>query len=994
MVLLLLAPGPLLGTAPTAPARAPTPLAVASRSIERPTGDPGNLSANGATVRTLDLFNGSLENGLVNGINAPRPSAILYDPFNGTLWITAGGWVGEFAAPGAAGLRWDTVGLSTAQMAFDNRTESVLVTDSGGGTVTSLNASSSAVNFRISVRQSPEGIAFDRPNDTAYVANEGNGTVSILNATSGRVLKNLTVGKSPTGVAYDAANELVFVGNYGSANVSVINASQEKVVSSIAIPSSMPGQLLFNAGKGSLYVAGTVSGAIDAFNPATGKLQRTYQAGIQDTAIAINSNGSTLFVADSATNEVYAVNTASGVAGSAIGLGTSADPVGLEFAPPSTLEILDAPLSPADAPNVTTASVSGTTLRTIGRAAIDHYPSAEVSVPSLDSLFVYDGGSGDLEWLNASTYAEERAVYIGVGVPGLAYPDGLAYDPSGGGYLFVSYSSAVGSGVDEVAIGTSSVVATFPAGIDPAGVLYDPATSDAYIVNHGGDNLTVIETADSNAAKSVPLGDDPTEAALDPSNGLLYVTNSASENVSVINASTLAVEPSVRVGSGPLADAYDPALDRVLVANGGSQNLTLIDPATGTTAGSIGLPANELEPTQVAVDPANGTLEVEEWAVGQPNGELVFVNETNLSFAAAVAVGTDPTSLVYDPATDLTVVGSEDDGTLSLVNYSLSGLLAIRSFAPLYATIYLGDPAEFTVNTTGGLPPFDYAYAGLPPGCATNDSTTIDCTPNATGTFEVTAFVNDSIGEHVHASTNLTVLVVPPPLNVSLAAVPDQIALGNVTVVRANASGGAPPYGYWYVELPPGCRTQNVSALDCTPSAIGNFSLEVRVNDSGGNISTALAWVNVTANGSVSPPPPLAIASFTATPDSFDLGGTTALNVSATGGRTPYAYAFSGLPSGCLSEDRAAFDCDPAVSGNFTVTVNVTDASGRSVHASVTFSVESPGRGSTVPVTPSSMAPTTLEIEVGIAAAVLILVGIIAYAVRSRRPPPAPPGPS
>lgn len=72
----------------------------------------------------------------------------------------------------------------------------------------------------------------------------------------------------------------------------------------------------------------------------------------------------------------------------------------------------------------------------------------------------------------------------------------------------------------------------------------------------------------------------------------------------------------------------------------------------------------------------------------------------------------------------------------------------------------------------------------------------------------------------------------------------------------------------------------------------------------------------------------ISISAFTASPASIPVGHTTYVNVSASGGSTPYSYAYAGLPAGCTSANVAILKCVPTASGSFSISVTATDAKG------------------------------------------------------------------
>ncbi len=94
--------------------------------------------------------------------------------------------------------------------------------------------------------------------------------------------------------------------------------------------------------------------------------------------------------------------------------------------------------------------------------------------------------------------------------------------------------------------------------------------------------------------------------------------------------------------------------------------------------------------------------------------------------------------------------------------------------------------------------------------------------------------------------------------------------------------------------------------------------------------------LNGTVGGSVS------VSAFTAAPASVQLGGTTYLNVTASGGTAPLTYAFTGLPAGCTSANTLSLTCTPTVAGQFNVTVTVSDAAGSTASRTTALTVVAP----------------------------------------------------
>ncbi len=318
---------------------------------------------------------------------------------------------------------------------------------------------------------------------------------------------------------------------------------------------------------------------------------------------------------------------------------------------------------------------------------------------------------------------------------------------------------------------------------------------------------------------------------------------------------------------------------------------------------------------------------------------------------------TFPTAGVfYVNATVTDALGVTSSAASSVI--TVNPLPSITAFTATPATMALGNSSTLSVTTAGGTAPFTYAYSGLPTGCTTASSPTLTCTPTVNGSFRINVTATDRFGRSVTSNTTLDVTPAIPPLAVSaFTASPSSFTQGGTTYLNVTASGGVTPYTYVYSSLPAGCNSANVTSLACTPTANGTFAVTVTVTDVQGHVASR----NVSFTVTPVVIPPISIASFTASPAAFLLGGTTDLNVSASGGQGPLSYSYSGLPAGCSSQNLSSLACTPSGVGNSTVTVTVSDAHGRSATQTTSFSVGSPP----VPLSITSFAATPSSFVVG-----------------------------
>ncbi len=146
------------------------------------------------------------------------------------------------------------------------------------------------------------------------------------------------------------------------------------------------------------------------------------------------------------------------------------------------------------------------------------------------------------------------------------------------------------------------------------------------------------------------------------------------------------------------------------------------------------------------------------------------------------------------------------------------------------------------------------------------------------------------------------------------------------------ASGGSGGYTYaWNF----GDGTQGAgNPATHTYTAAGTVNPLLTVTDSAGATNVSGQACQFTATSGLSLSAPLG-----ATPDPVSAGSTTTLSVTVAGGSPPYSYAYSGLPVGCSTANSPSLLCTPTSSGQYSVTVSVTDAAGHNLTSTASLTV-------------------------------------------------------
>ncbi|MGA8543330.1 MAG: hypothetical protein WB947_07345 [Thermoplasmata archaeon] len=243
----------------------------------------------------------------------------------------------------------------------------------------------------------------------------------------------------------------------------------------------------------------------------------------------------------------------------------------------------------------------------------------------------------------------------------------------------------------------------------------------------------------------------------------------------------------------------------------------------------------------------------------------------------------------------------------------------------------VGQLSNLTATASGGTSPLgDYVWTGLPPGCSSLDSPTLECAPTAPGNYSVTVAANDTYPRYTSATISLLVSQLPavstPRANLAGADV------GQLRTFSTTASLGTLPYDYDWEGLPTTeCANPTSAALSCELPSAGNLSVSVTVTDGAGVSATSAALSYLVS-------PALRFDGIGA----YDFepqrpGSTVTFVVDVSGGSGGENFTWHGLPGPCTNATGDPVICTPSAQGTFDVTARVTDSNGGSV-SSLPFS--------------------------------------------------------
>ncbi|HTT25817.1 MAG TPA: hypothetical protein VMH90_02485, partial [Thermoplasmata archaeon] len=142
---------------------------------------------------------------------------------------------------------------------------------------------------------------------------------------------------------------------------------------------------------------------------------------------------------------------------------------------------------------------------------------------------------------------------------------------------------------------------------------------------------------------------------------------------------------------------------------------------------------------------------------------------------------------------------------------------------------------------------YDFAWAGLPPGCLPVNASAQQCVVTTPGLYDVVLSGNDSAG--TPAVAPIVEVDVAPALSVSITSFPTAPIAGRPLVLNATASGGFGPDTFTWTGLSASCTGADEAQVHCT-LAPGAYRFEVTVRDTVGGASSANWSVTVPAESS------------------------------------------------------------------------------------------------------------------------------------------------
>jgi YVTN family beta-propeller protein len=284
----------------------------------------------------------------------------------------------------------------------------------------SIAAQADTVATTIGVVDYPNSVAINPAGTFAYVTG-GSGVVSKIDLATDTVVATITGGDA-IGLAINPVGTFAYVANTWAGTVSKIDLATDSVVATIAVAN--PYSVAINPAGTFAYVTNPdiSSGGVSKINLATDTVVATITAGSQPTGLAIDSEGTFAYVANSNSGSVSKINLATDTVVATITVGSE--------------------------PNFLAINPAGS--------------------------FAYVVNSiGTVSKINLATDTVVTTISVGVSAKG------IAINPAGT-FAYVTRQEFTGT-ISKINLVTDTVVATISVGYQPFSVAINPAGTFAYV---------------------------------------------------------------------------------------------------------------------------------------------------------------------------------------------------------------------------------------------------------------------------------------------------------------------------------------------------------------------------------------------------------------------------------------------------------------------------------------------------------------------------------
>src|SRR5450631_176433 len=207
---------------------------------------------------------------------------------------------------------------------------------------------------------------------------------------------------------------------------------------------------------------------------------------------------------------------------------------------------------------------------------------------------------------------------------------------------------------------SGAIESTITVGKDPDAAVFDPASGNAFVMNNGSGDISVIDIDKGDEKRRVPVGGALEFAAVDGA-GKLFVNVEDKAEVAVLDTRTLALGGHYKLAGckEPSGLAYVASV-HLLVSSCGNGHAKIIDAKDGHEVGDVSIGPR---PDAVLYDSARSRIYIPTGGSYELNGELTVLSvgtDGKVALAGRIPTQRGARTIAQDPETGLLYLPTAD----------------------------------------------------------------------------------------------------------------------------------------------------------------------------------------------------------------------------------------------------------------------------------------------------------------------------------------------
>jgi len=344
----------------------------------------------------------------------------------------------------------------------------------------SLTAMAQTLITTVTAGSYPVAIAFNPVTNKIYVVNQNSNNVTVIDGVTYKT-NTVATGLAPNALAVNSTTNKIYVANGNSDSITVINGANNSTAS-VAV-GDYPFAVAVNPVTNKIYVANYYANNVTVIDGATNRTT-TVNTGTRPIAVAVNPVTNKIYVADNGSEDLTIIDGATNST-TKVGVGTFPRAVAVNQYSNKIYVV-----------NYTSNNVSivdGATL-SVTDVNVGSSPSALALNPMRDEIYVANTGDGTVTIINTSTLTPTT---IAAGTS----PEGIDVDPiTNKAYA----SSFLSDGAVTMIDGSNDSTGSVLVGNYPTAVAVNSQLRQVYVVNSGGNSVSVVAGGNSDPLQFVP----------------------------------------------------------------------------------------------------------------------------------------------------------------------------------------------------------------------------------------------------------------------------------------------------------------------------------------------------------------------------------------------------------------------------------------------------------------------------------------------------------